>query len=1014
MKIKRCLSVLLMFTVMLSTITFAIPTYADGEEPFIDYIHFDDFSTTAKMNYYNTGYNPTSKFWDDANGKIADAYQANFSLTDNTLKVTNTVTGGVTRVGFRVNAPVSKPKMIVSFDVKFNFSTNAGYYFGGRDQYGVGSLCMMDTGVIMVHTAGSSEKLGTTYTKGEWTNVTLVYDVDATKNDNRDIYIDGVNCGSFVNPSSPWNYANKGYIEFIPQFFSKAGDSMQLDNIEIYAYPETLKCQFDSASGKEIKVNFNMIPNADTILPENFKVKKGDADVNISSVKMSDNNPKQVVLTLENTLQAESSYTVAVSDISAGAVTDRVSDYITLASEELSFETMPYKIYAENLKLYDDNGEVSTLADGTYKVKTTFINESEEDLTPVIAAGLYDENNELKSLQLIPVTDPTQPIEEDITLSNTTGLTLKLFMLKGITAPETVSAVSVYTESSKDTDGAFDPQIKILKDAFNIETSVNGDTQVITTKVDTFTNDMARPATLITLKKGKTLSDIDLTNPMATVVALESINLTESGMSYKIPDVMGDYEAYIYLKSSDNFGYKTFKYYGKSYMDEGKGIIKDIEKEEVDTFISNYKDAINLDTSIYDTLKDGTGSAGEVNEKAMVANSIELQREEKDTKEFAGFEEFIEAYNTALELVLTKTDADVINIINKLAPSEVTTLYKETISDEAVNAVYADLKANKPLTMNEFEKAFNKNVILKGIEKEENYTQTQTIIENTTSITGIDLSVYNTLNETKPVIEALSKKSFTNYGLLKSAFDTAVTARKTVESNTVILPPNTQTPSVSFGGGGGGKGTAVVPSPMDKTEIAIEPEIKEEPIVPVIPSTPAKEFKDLSGFDWAKDAINNLASKGIVNGVSDSSFNPGGEVKREEFVKMIDTLYTANAEASEFTDVNQNEWYAPFINKAVSAGIVKGMSDTVFGLGKGVTREDMAVMILRALKLEANTSGDAFSDDSEISSYAKEAVYTLRSKGIISGTGNGNFEPKRIMTRAEAAVLINNILNIVD
>ena len=630
--------------------------------------------------------------------------------------------------------------------------------------------------------------------------------------------------------------------------------------------------------------------------------------------------------------------------------------------------------------------------------------ESEEVLSPVIAAGLYDENNELKNLQLIPVTDPTLPIEEDITLSGTSGLTLKLFMLKSKTSPETVSAVSVYTESDAVTDGTFDSQIKILKDAFNIGTVVNGDTQVITTKVDTFTKDMARPATLIVLKKDKTLSDVDVSNPMETVVALESVNFTESGMSYKIPDVMGDYEAYIYLKNSDNFGYKTFKYYGKSYMDKGKDIIKDIEKEEVDTFISNYKDAINLDTSIYDTLKDGTGSAGEVNEKAMVANSIELQREEKDTKEFASFEEFIEAYNTALELVLTKTDADVINIINKLAPSEVTTLYKETISDEAVNAVYADLKANKPLTMNEFEKAFNKNVILKGIEKEENYTQTQTIIENTTSITGIDLSVYNTLNETKPVIEALSKKSFANYGLLKSAFDAAVTAKKTAENN--VNTSNTQRPSVSFGGGGGG--TAVIPAPMEKTEIAVNPEPTEEPIVPTF------GFTDLSGFDWAKDAINNLYDKGIVNGVSKSAYNPSGDVKREEFVKMIDTLYSAESTTSTFTDVNQSEWYASYINKAVTAGIIKGMNENTFGLGQGVTREDMAVMIVRALKLETNITGETFSDDLNISSYAKEAVYTLRSKGIISGTGNGNYEPKRVMTRAEAAVLINNILNVID
>jgi len=997
MKFKRSLSILLMLTVVLSTITFAIPTYAKTEEkPFIDYIWYEDFSSDTLSTAYFGGtlYNSTTQINDGT------SLMSGYALTDdNTLKMT-----GASQYAYFITpwkTLTDKPKLYVSYRVKTDKPTKNRW--GNREGYGLTTVFGRWDGNIYTDqdTTAEEDKVGS-FSANEWVTVTCVYDNDISSK-KRDIYINGElkkTADISAKVTGDYIYSTSGKYQFT---FMTYGSSFvtELDDFMVYAYPEKLDYEISSASGNEIVLTFNMIPNIDTVIKNNFAVNSG----NITKVEKSIKDPRQVILTLDETLLPGAEYSVTVSNITAGKAT-AVGGYLTIDQKDLTFETKPYKVYAENLKLYNGADEVTSLTDGTYKVKTNFINESEQNLTPVIAAGLYDQNNELKNLQLIPVSDPTLPIEEDITLSGTSGLTLKLFMLKSKTSPETVSNVSVYTESNAVTGGAFDSQIKIIRDTFNIGTVVNGDTQVITTKVDTFTNEMARPATLIVLKKGKTLSDIDLSNPMATVVALDSINLTESGMSYKIADVKDDYEAYIYFKNSNNFGYKTFTYYGKAYMDEGKDIIKDIEKEEVDTFISNYKDAINLDTSIYDTLKDGTGSAGEVNEKAMVAESIEAQREEKDTKEFASFEEFIEAYNTALELVLTKTDADVINIINKLAPSEVTTLYKETISDEAVNAVYADLKANKPLTMNEFEKAFNKNVILKGIEKEENYTQTQTIIENTTSITGIDLSVYNTLNETKPVIEALSKKSFANYGLLKSAFDAAVTTRKTVESNTVILPPNTQTPSVSFGGGGGG--TAVIPSPMEKTEIAVDPEPTEEPIVPTF------GFTDLSGFDWAKDAINNLYDKGIVNGVSKSAYNPSGDVKREEFVKMIDTLYSAESTTSTFTDVNQSEWYALYINKAVTAGIIKGMNENTFGLGQGVTREDMAVMIVRALKLETNITGETFSDDSSIADYAKEAVYTLKNKGIISGTGNGNYEPKRVMTRAEAAVLINNILNIVD
>jgi len=277
-------------------------------------------------------------------------------------------------------------------------------------------------------------------------------------------------------------------------------------------------------------------------------------------------------------------------------------------------------------------------------------------------------------------------------------------------------------------------------------------------------------------------------------------------------------------------------------------------------------------------------------------------------------------------------------------------------------------------------------------------------MENTAEITLVDMSVYNTLTDKKPVNVAITKKSYESFELLNAAFEKAARDQKAKE-NALRLPSGGS--SGGGGGGGGGKDTAVIPSPMDKTEIEAN---AKQPDNAGMPEAQEKKFTDLEGFDWAKNAIYTLYEKGIVNGVSAFEFNPGGEVKREEFVKMIATLYTAEEKEAEFTDVDKNAWYAPYINKAVSAGIIKGMDDNTFGLGKGVKRQDMAVMIARAVMPEEAASEEKFADDGKISDYAKEAVYSLKQKGIISGTGNGNFEPERIMTRAEAAVLICNIL----
>jgi hypothetical protein len=148
--------------------------------------------------------------------------------------------------------------------------------------------------------------------------------------------------------------------------------------------------------------------------------------------------------------------------------------------------------------------------------------------------------------------------------------------------------------------------------------------------------------------------------------------------------------------------------------------------------------------------------------------------------------------------------------------------------------------------------------------------------------------------------------------------------------------------------------------------------------------------------------------------MGNGTFAPNAKVTREQFVKMIDTLYKGTEANTLFTDIDSKAWYVPYINKAVNSGIIKGISEDAFGIGLGVTREDMAVMIYRVLNDENVEATETFGDDNIISDYAKEAVYYLKNKGIITGTGEGNYEPKKVMTRAEAAVVINNVLNAVD
>ena len=174
-------------------------------------------------------------------------------------------------------------------------------------------------------------------------------------------------------------------------------------------------------------------------------------------------------------------------------------------------------------------------------------------------------------------------------------------------------------------------------------------------------------------------------------------------------------------------------------------------------------------------------------------------------------------------------------------------------------------------------------------------------------------------------------------------------------------------------------------------------------------------FSDLSEYKWAQTAILNLYNKGVISGVGGNMFEPGRGIKREEFLKLICEAFGFKAQngAVEFEDVAADEWYAAYIKTAVDMGIVNGISDKHFGIGNLITREDMAVMIFRALAASRNVTSPgkkSFSDADEISPYALEAVETLGSLGIISGVGDGAFAPKNNATRAEAAVIVNRCL----
>lgn len=180
------------------------------------------------------------------------------------------------------------------------------------------------------------------------------------------------------------------------------------------------------------------------------------------------------------------------------------------------------------------------------------------------------------------------------------------------------------------------------------------------------------------------------------------------------------------------------------------------------------------------------------------------------------------------------------------------------------------------------------------------------------------------------------------------------------------------------------------------------------------PATPQKLYTDVDDTHWAKQYIETVSEEGIMNGRGNQIFEPDANITREEFVKVLLIAFGFELKDDagvEFADVDKNAWYYPYVATAKNLGIINGISETAFGISSAITREDMAVMVVRAASLKGKTydatvSEITFADQDTIADYAKESVQILTKAAILSGMGDNTFAPQRPATRAEVAKII--------
>ena len=416
--------------------------------------------------------------------------------------------------------------------------------------------------------------------------------------------------------------------------------------------------------------------------------------------------------------------------------------------------------------------------------------------------------------------------------------------------------------------------------------------------------------------------------------------------------------------------------------------------EDVD--YKNEKDCLILQTDRLDLIPVGK-RAGVYSVLCAKANSYADL-----SAEFADFQQFFTIITSANAITAAATDVEALSLLNLLADelgiksSEYYTLLEANYFDDTIKQKVAASLIGKTFDSQEtIKNAFEEGLLLNSMKTLKDYTDATTVLKKFQALLPeINFAGYDALGDTALNVDnAIAGKEYESVTALVTAYNNAVSNPTSDTGESVIV----SRPSDTGGGssGGGGKNVISVPTP--------------EPLYNNSDVTNPQQFSDLDGYEWAKTAIEELAKMNCISGYEDGSFKPGGNITREEFVKLICVLFDFETDGNNagFSDVKADAWYSTYINAAVDSGIVQGLGNGNFGVGLLMTRQEMAVIIARAMGLKEVYS-TAFTDSFEIADWAETSVGQLKQLGIIEGY-DGKFMPLKNATRAETACMLYKV-----
>lgn len=259
-------------------------------------------------------------------------------------------------------------------------------------------------------------------------------------------------------------------------------------------------------------------------------------------------------------------------------------------------------------------------------------------------------------------------------------------------------------------------------------------------------------------------------------------------------------------------------------------------------------------------------------------------------------------------------------------------------------------------------------------------------------------------------------KPGTTYKYYIAAYDAAGNLSKISNVRMVYTPKYSEGGSGNSGGSGNGSSGGSTPEQKPDTSSPTVPD-------PTVPSVDPNEhkFKDVgSKHAWAREAIAELSAKSIIKGTSATTFEPDKKISRADFILLLVRMFGIKAEVgTNFADVSPNAYYYEALGISKTLGITTGTGGDRFNPEAPISRQDMMVLIFRALKLNGqlkeqagSASLETFSDASSTAAYAVSSIASLVREGIVQGDG-AKLRPAAPSTRAEAAVMIYRVYKLI-